>query len=99
LNPSVRGSFAARSFNTSSALSALNEFSLVVGVRVQLDVAEYIADYLFERNIPFVWTTSVGFVGYFRLSYREHEVLHDHKEASPHDFRFVQYLSHLIIFF
>lgn len=89
LNPLVNGSFTCRSFNTSSSLTALNDFSLVVGVRLSMDLAEYIGNYLYKRNIPFVWTTSVGMVGYFRLSFKEHEILHDHREEPPHDFRFV----------
>lgn len=89
LNPSVKGEFVLRSFTTTSSLSVLNGFSLVVGVRLPMDTAEYLSNYLYERNIPFVWATTAGLIGYFRLSYRDHEILHDHRELPPHDFRFV----------
>lgn len=91
LNPSVTGTFSSRSFNTSSSLAVFNDFSLVVGVRLAMDVAEYVSDYLYKRNIPFVWATTVGLVGYFRLSYKDHEILHDHRELPPHDFRLVYF--------
>jgi hypothetical protein len=64
-----------------------------------MDVAEYIADYLYSRNTPFVWTTSIGMIGYFRLSFTEHEVLNDHKELPPHDFRLVYLFLHLFVTF
>ncbi|KAI6190407.1 NEDD8-activating enzyme E1 regulatory subunit [Aphelenchoides bicaudatus] len=87
LNPSVKGCYSRRNFNTSSSLAVLNDFSLVIGAQLPMDSAEYVADYLYKRNIPFVWANTVGLVGYFRLSYREHEILHDHRELPPHDFR------------
>lgn len=84
----MKGSCTCRSFNVGSSLSVLTNFSLVVGVRISMDIAEYVGSYLYQQNIPFVWTTNVGLIGYFRLSYREHEILHDHRELPPHDFRF-----------
>jgi molybdopterin/thiamine biosynthesis adenylyltransferase len=89
LNPSVKGTFSCRNFNTSSSLAVFDHFSLVIGARLSMDVAEYVSDYLYKRNIPFLWATTVGLVGYFRLSYKEHEILHDHRELPPHDFRLV----------
>ncbi|KAI6230754.1 NEDD8-activating enzyme E1 regulatory subunit [Aphelenchoides fujianensis] len=87
LNPSVKGAFRDLEFTAESSLAVLDRFSLVVGVHLPADVAARIGDHLHEKNVPFIWTTIVGLVGYFRVVYREHEVLNDHREMPPHDFR------------
>ncbi|KAI6212924.1 NEDD8-activating enzyme E1 regulatory subunit [Aphelenchoides besseyi] len=87
MNPSVNGAFQNREFTLDSSLEVFANYSLVVGVHLPNELAIKISDFLFEKNIPFVWTTIVGFIGYVRVVYKEHEVLNDHREMPPHDFR------------
>ncbi|KAI6185510.1 NEDD8-activating enzyme E1 regulatory subunit [Aphelenchoides besseyi] len=98
MNPSVKGAFQNLEFTLDSSFEVFAQYSLVVGVHLSTELAIKISDFLFEKNIPFVWTTIVGFVGYVRVVYKEHEVLNDHKEMPPHDFRIQRPFSALLEF-
>ena len=87
INPNVHGTYRVHDFNKSPSLTFLDCFSLVIGANVRAELALKISDYLYARNVPFIWATTSGLIGYMRIVYREHHVLHDHQEMAPHDFR------------
>ncbi|VDN42680.1 unnamed protein product [Gongylonema pulchrum] len=90
LNPSVEVGFVLRSAEDLIAeddLKFLFQFTVVVGSNLQAEDAAQISDYLYKRNIPFVYARAYGLTGYVRVCVREHTIFNSHEENVAPDLR------------
>uniref|UniRef100_A0A915DQY2 THIF-type NAD/FAD binding fold domain-containing protein n=1 Tax=Ditylenchus dipsaci TaxID=166011 RepID=A0A915DQY2_9BILA len=94
LNPSVRGSCSLVSFVNFDLQDLLN-YSLVVSTNLTEKKAEQLGDFLFEKNIYYIYARVCGMFGYLRLCYKQHAVWDSHTENPSHDFRLTKEFAEL----
>lgn len=100
LNPSVHGQHSpipVKKFSKHD-LQMLTQFSLVIGTNLTANEAIQLDNFLFDRNIPFVYARVYGMLGHLRLSFKEHIIWNNHNENDTYDLRHA-IISFLIFIF
>ncbi|KAK0417449.1 hypothetical protein QR680_013017 [Steinernema hermaphroditum] len=89
LNPAVDGDYSLdslESFNDDQ-LEQMSNFSIVIGANLLESVAIAVSDYLFPRNVPFIYTRVYGMIATLRVSVREHTISDAKFEHKQNDLR------------
>ncbi|CAK1543101.1 unnamed protein product [Leptosia nina] len=62
-------------------------FSVVIGTSLNEKLIKDLSQYLWDLNKPFILCRSVGFLGSFRIQFREHSIIETHPENEKVDLR------------
>lgn len=89
LNPAVRGHSVQES--SSQILSEnpdfFKSFTVVIATALGEKTIQDMSQHLWDINIPFIVSTSVGFLGAFRIQIKEHPVIETHPDNEQPDLR------------
>lgn len=64
-----------------------NSFKVVIASSLKEKTLLMISRMLWEKNIPFVYCRSIGFIASARLQYKEHFVIETHPDNTQSDLR------------
>lgn len=62
-------------------------FSVVIAISLNEKLIKDLSQHLWDLNIPFILCRSIGFLGSFRIQYREHAIVETHPDNERVDLR------------